>query len=207
MPSEGALTLGVDVARFGSDDSCITPRRGRKVLHPRPFHGLDVPALAAKVVEVARELRDGDERVGVVVEINGVGGGVYDLLKLWTEDKTMKLDWLIVKPFDAGSSAINDDQYVNRRSELWFSGQEFLKDGGALPDDRRMKLELVAPTYGFDSRLRRKVESKDDIKKKTKRSPDVADSVLISLINVELTFAQYYPKIDESDYDDQPLGF
>jgi hypothetical protein len=150
-----------------------------------------VPALAAKVVEVARELREDDERVGVVVEINGVGGGVYDLLKLWVEDKTMKLDWFVVKPFDAGSSAINDDQYVNRRSELWFSGQEFLKDGGALPDDRRMKLELVAPTYGFDSRLRRKVESKDDIKKKTKRSPDVADSVLISLINVELEPVSY----------------
>jgi hypothetical protein len=118
-----------------------------------------------------------------VVEVNGVGAGVVDTLKAWIEDRAhYHLEWLNLLAFDAGSSAVDDERYTNRRSELWFSGQDFLKDGGALPDDRRMRSELVAPTYSFDTRLRRKVESKDDIKKKTKRSPDVADSVLLSLI-------------------------
>lgn len=183
MPDEGPLTLGVDVARFGSDDSCITPRRGKRVHVPRPVHGLDTVELSAKVVEVARELRRGTERVSLVVEVNGVGAGVVDTLKAWIEDRAhYHLEWLNLLAFDAGSSAVDDERYTNRRSELWFSGQDFLKDGGALPDDRRMRSELVAPTYSFDTRLRRKVESKDDIKKKTKRSPDVADSVLLSLI-------------------------
>jgi hypothetical protein len=142
-----------------------------------------------------------------VVEVNGVGAGVVDNIRAWIEDESRNLRWLSLLAFDAGSSAVNDDRYYNRRSELWFSGADFLKDGGALPDNRRLRSELIAPTYSFDSRLRRKVESKDDIKKKTKRSPDVADSVLLSLISVDtvqrITPA---PMIVES-FDDCSLGF
>jgi len=184
-PDEGPLTLGVDVARFGDDDSSIAPRRGLRVGRPRPFHGLDNVALATKVVEVATELRIGDERVSLVVEVNGTGSGVVDTLNSWIADKERKLEWLTLLAFDAGSSAEDDDAYVNVRSELWFAGQEFLKEGGAIPPDQRLKGELIAPIYSFDTKMRRKVESKDDIKKKTKRSPDIADSVLMSLVQVD----------------------
>jgi phage terminase large subunit len=206
-PGEGNLTLGVDVARFGSDDSCITPRRGKKVYEPITRHGVDTLALAGLVIDTARQLRRNQERVSLVVEVNGVGAGVVDNIRAWIEDESRNLRWLSLLAFDAGSSAVNDDRYYNRRSELWFSGADFLKDGGALPDNRRLRSELIAPTYSFDSRLRRKVESKDDIKKKTKRSPDVADSVLLSLISVDtIQRITPAPMVVES-FDDCPMGF
>jgi phage terminase large subunit len=174
-PAEGPLVIGVDVARFGDDDSCIAPRRGQKVFDPVTVHGLDTVALSGSVVDVATQHRRHNERVTLVVECNGVGGGVVDTLL------ALESDWITVLSFDAGSKADDDEKYVNRRSEMWFAGQAFLKDGGAIPDSQRLKGELIAPTYGFDTRARRKVESKDDIKKKTKRSPDVADAVLLSI--------------------------
>lgn len=171
----GPLVLGVDVARFGDDDSCVAPRRGLKILEPETVHGLDTVAVAGKAVEVARAHRRHNERVTIVVEINGVGGGVYDNIR------AMGLDWVSLVSFDSGSAAEDSEQYFNRRSELWFGGRTFLKDGGAIPNHQRLKGELVAPVYGFDQRSRRKVESKDDIKKRTKRSPDVADAVLLAI--------------------------
>jgi phage terminase large subunit len=177
----GPLVIGADVARFGDDDSCIAPRRGQKVLTPETVHGFDTVQVAGKVVEVARRQRRNGERVTAVVEINGVGAGVFDNLIAQVADTSNDLWWLNVVAFDSGATAEEDEKYVNRRSELWFRGREFLAEGGAIPNFQRLKGELVAPVYGFDVRARRKVESKDDIKKKTKRSPDVADAVLISL--------------------------
>jgi len=202
-PDKGPLVIGVDVARFGDDDSCIAPRRGQKVLSPVTVHGLDTVALSGKVVEVASQWRRNNERVTLVVECNGVGGGVVDNLL------ALESEWLTVLSFDAGGKAEDEEKYCNRRSEMWFAGQAFLKDGGALPESQRLKGELIAPTYGFDTRARRKVESKDDIKKKTKRSPDVADAVLLSLThNGEIEFSDVRTGRDDrwNDYSDRGFG-
>jgi hypothetical protein len=183
-PDEGPLTIGVDVARFGDDDSSIAPRRGLKPHEPVAHHGLDNVQLATKVVETAAQLRIDFERVYLVVEVNGTGSGVVDTLNSWIADPERKLQWLTLLAFDAGATAEDSPRYFNRRSELWFAGQEFLKAGGSLPPNQRLKGELVAPIYSFDPKMRRKVESKDEIKKKTKKSPDVADSFLLSLVCV-----------------------
>lgn len=200
----GALVLGVDVARFGDDDSVIAPRRANRVHEPCVVHGLDTVAVAGKVAEVARLHRSANERVVAVVECNGIGGGVIDNLN------AMGLDWLTVVSFDASAKADDEEQYVNRRSEMWFGGRKFLQEGGALPPgNQRLKGELVAPTYGFDTKGRRRIESKDDIKKRTKRSPDVADAVLLSLTHSgqsELLRSRARDNSRWSDYSDRGFG-
>jgi phage terminase large subunit len=196
-PADGPLVIGVDVARFGDDDSCIAPRRGQKVLIPEQVHGFDTVAVAGKTVEVARSHRRNGERAVAVVEINGVGGGVFDILRAQIADTSNNLEWLSVVAFDSGAKAEEDDKYVNRRSELWFTGRKFLAEGGAIPNVQRLKGELTAPVYGFDVKARQKVESKDDVKKKTQRSPDVADAVLISLTHPGDTCTVGH---DEDDY-------
>jgi phage terminase large subunit len=198
-PDVGPLVLGVDVARFGDDDSCIAPRRDKKILTPETVHGLDTVQVAEKVVEVARRERRHNEKVTAVVEVNGVGAGVVDTLNAWVNDHDRRLDWIRIVPFDSGAKAEDEEKYFNRRSELWFGGQEFIKDGGALPELQRLKGELIAPTYGFDSRGRRKVESKDEIKKKTKRSPDMADAVLLSISSIQAGQFSAEDRIDEPE--------
>jgi len=68
-----------------------------------------------------------------------------------------------------------------------------LQGGGAIPDMLALKQELATPTYSFDSRGRRVLESKDQIKKRLQNagSPDLADALA-------LTFATPIQKSDKT---------
>jgi hypothetical protein len=46
----------------------------------------------------------------------------------------------------------------------------------ALPDDKLLIEDLVAPQYGFDGPGRLRLEAKADLKKRVGRSPDAAAS-------------------------------
>ena len=67
---------------------------------------------------------------------------------------------------------------------------EWVKAGGAIPDDRELKEELCALTYAFQGDKLRVVE-KEIIKQKIGRSPDKADALA-------LTFAAPVRKRDSS---------
>ena len=79
------------------------------------------------------------------------------------------------------SSSVNE--YINLRSELHFAGRDWLREGGAIPDDAKLQAEMVAPKYRTDARGRIQVESKDDLRKRLpgNRSPDACDAWLLSL--------------------------
>lgn len=179
----GKLVLGVDVARFGDDDSAVAPKRGLVALEPRVFHGLDLTALAGEVSVIATELREGTEEVYIAIDSSGLGAGLVDIMMSWGPE----WDWLTIIPVNAAEKAHEDDKYFNRRTELWFNGRNWLKEGGKLPHNQRLKGELIAPLYGFDPKNRQKLESKDDIKKRTKHSPDVAEAFLLSLVELPET--------------------
>jgi hypothetical protein len=67
------------------------------------------------------------------------------------------------------------------RDQLWFGLQQWLKDGGTIPQDPKLEAELVAPTYAFDVRGRIKVEPKEKIKERLRRSPDRADALALAV--------------------------
>jgi len=71
-------------------------------------------------------------------------------------------------------------EYFNMRSQIWFGIDEWLKDGGALPDDKRLQTELVTPKYELPKN-QRKVEPKKEIKKRLGRSPDRGDSLALCI--------------------------
>lgn len=193
VDSGGPLVIGVDVARYGDDDSCIAPRRGFVADKPRVFHGLPIVAkgseqnLMSEVLKVAVELRQEKEEAFLAIDSSGLGAGLVDALlalddTVWT--------WIVVIPVNAASTALEETKYFNRRTELWFNGRDWLKIG-SIPNDQRLKGELIAPRYGFDPKNRQKLESKDEIKKRTKHSPDVADAFLLSLVTPGVAHNEY----------------
>ena len=68
--------LGVDVARFGSDNSVISVRHGNALLSQEIIHGMDTMTLAKRTRDVAAE----DKSEGVNVDVIGIGAGVVDAL-------------------------------------------------------------------------------------------------------------------------------
>lgn len=174
------LEFGVDVARFGDDDSVILPRRGAYAYAPIVVHGLDTVQVAGKVLETARAMVRKDdagkpaERARVKVDVIGVGGGVADHLR-------QHKDLIELVEVNASERASAEDEYPNLRSQLWFAVAAWLEAGGTFEADGALESELLAAKYSFDTRGRRKVEAKDEIKKRIGRSPDRADALALAV--------------------------
>lgn len=191
QPNTDPLEYGLDVARFGDDDTIITPRRGKRVYPQIAIHGADGNEIAGKLLEDVRARRYPGERPKVKIDgTGGWGSSPADILRAGHADE--------VEAIEVNSSCKADDEelYTNLRSQLHFGVAQWLEDGGELPPDKKLDVELLAPTYTFDARRRYVVEPKASIKKRLQRSPDRADSLALSI---------YRAVSDEIEFEDVDL--
>jgi hypothetical protein len=171
------LTLGVDVAQGGADETVLAALYGTwfaPLIRRRGMDTANGPAVAALVVE---HVRDGAQ---INIDLTGGwGGSARDHLA----SLGMRLEPVI---FSQGSPERSKDglfAFANKRSELWWQFREALDpvsgDGIALPPDRRLAAQLAAPTWTLrgSSIL---IESKDEIRKRLGTSTDDADAVILA---------------------------
>lgn len=173
-PGPAEVQIGVDVARFGDDDSVVCVRVGDRIL---PFdhgdvngvvHGQRTTDVAGLALYLARKYAPlSPEPPVVVVDDTGVGGGVTDQL--------VDCDDIEVVAVNAACVANDEEHYEDLRTELWFEGREFLRSGGKLPADAYLQADLASCHYRMP-RGRFRAESKPEIKKRLGRSPDRADA-------------------------------
>jgi len=173
----GPLVIGLDVARFGDDETVAAPRRG-KYLYPlirlAPGDGPETATQFLRALADAKIL-GADEVPQVNVDANGIGVSVFDALARSTAVKAVAVN--------SSVASSSPNEYLNLRAELHFAGRDWLREGGAIPDDAKLQAEMVAPKYRTDARGRIQVESKDDLRKRLPggRSPDACDAWLLSL--------------------------
>jgi phage terminase large subunit len=168
---------GLDIARFGSDDTCLVEWSGNGPESMHIVHGHDTMEVAGLG---ARFLKD--RRGTIAIDDGGVGGGVVDRLR----EQRLTGHILAV---NAGESPDNDpeDRLLNMRAQLWWSARLAFQAGEVSlarldeKDYRRLLAELTAPTYKFTSNGKVQIESKDDLKKRGVPSPDVADAFNLAL--------------------------
>lgn len=161
------VVMGIDVARFGDDQTCFLIRTGDKIACIERRHGLDLMQVAGLATEFI-----GDHRPqAVFVDGVGVGGGVVDRLRQLNFN---------VYDVNAGGSPIRSDRFTNKRIEMWSAMKDWLKAGGCLPDDRQLADDLTAPLYEFDQRNRMKLERKEEMKSRGISSPDAADALALT---------------------------
>jgi hypothetical protein len=177
------LSLGVDVARYGDDNSVIQAVRGHYAYQPQGFVGLDGNQLAAEVVKAATQLRLGSERIRVNVDGIGVGASVVDALKT---AKAVREGWMYVVDMNVGEAPdVKFDEklhYNNLRSQLWFGAAEWMKHSdAAIPEHDELQQELLAAVYAFDLKNRIAVEKKDLMRAVLERSPDYADALCLAV--------------------------
>lgn len=176
-PAEGVLNIGVDVARYGDDESVIRPRRGLKALPQVIVTKQDGPFVAGKVLEVVGQHAVPGEKPRVKVDVIGVGASVVDSLK-----GNESVETIPVNVAEAPTSQPDvGPGYSQLRDQLWFGLRDWFRAGGAVDEDSKLEAELVAPTYGFDNRNRIKVEPKDRMKARLGRSPDRAEALMLSV--------------------------
>lgn len=169
-----AAVIGVDVARFGDDETVLYTRIGKGYMPMRCFHGLDAVAVAAQVkAQFARVMSFGfpRDRVYIFVDEGGVGAGVVDILRD---------DGYPARGIQFGGSADDPEAYDRKRDEMWGRTKEWLMAGGTIPNDQALKEDLTSPEYDYKPGGQLKLESKKDMKKRGLSSPDRGDALAIT---------------------------
>ena len=167
------LIIGVDVARFGDDQTVIYPRIGRDAQswEVKKFRGLDTVQVAGRVIEVIKEFEvRGRECNALFIDGGGVGGGVIDQLRALGYD-----------PREVHSSSSPTNRaYANKRAEMWGNMREAMANGLAIVNDRELKEDLTGIEYGFNLQNAILLEKKSDMKKRGAASPDMADALALT---------------------------
>ena len=174
---EGAIEIGVDVARMGNDRTELVKRQGLKEIDRQTYTKLRT----TEVVEKVKQMANGDKTVLIKVDDTGVGGGVTDELKR---------DGFNVMPINFGSRATDPNKYTNTISEAWFYIQSIIGDI-QLISDNDLLMELSNRAWKMDNKGRRAVESKDDYKKRGYRSPDKADATILCFYTPQIPKVQW----------------
>lgn len=195
--SGAPLLMGVDVARFGDDESVIRWRRGRdaRILPASKFKGMDTMELAATVAA----LIDKHNPDAVFVDGGGVGGGVVDRLK--------QLGYRVIE-VQSGEKADDSDKYLNKRGEMWGEMREWMSHG-CIDNDDSLIDDLTGPEYSIHLKGQIKLETKDSMKKRGLASPDDADALALTFavpiarrdINLTTRLGRMAGRVAQSDYD------
>lgn len=167
--------IGVDVARYGDNESVLYFRKGRdgQSVAPLRLRGMGVVDLAGRVAECYHQY----SADAIFVDGGGVGGGVVDCLRN-----------LHIPCFDIqfgakpdGYSANGDigHRYANKRAEMWGAMRSWLATGAipAIPD---LKAQLVGPTYTLNLQGQILLEKKEDMRRRGLDSPDLADALALT---------------------------
>jgi len=165
--STSARILGCDVARFGDDSSVIYPRQGIMAFPKMKFRNVNGVQGAGLV---ARKWNDWKADGCFIDDTGGFGASWID--NLMTMGKTP------IGIHFASTKNISP-RYYNKRTEMAFEAVEWVKRGGALPEDPELLAAMTKTSYAFkgDKML---LEPKDLIKQKLGYSPDEFDALMLT---------------------------
>lgn len=168
-----AVVWGVDVARFGDDLSALAKRRGNVLLEPvRVKAGLDTMQVAGWIWDEYQQAPVPARPREILVDVIGIGAGVVDRLR--------ELGLPVQGVNVAESPSLRQD-YPNLRSQLWDEAKDwFAARDCRIPDDEALVSELTRVRYRFLSTGKKQTESKDEMRKQKRGSPDRADAFVLT---------------------------
>lgn len=164
--------VGVDVARFGDDQSVIRTRVGRdaKRFETKRYRELDTMQLSSRVAEHITMLKLAGLNPTVFIDGGGVGGGVVDRLR--------QLGYDVVE-VQFGGKADDPRKYLNKRAEMWGKLKEWL-DIGSIEKSETLATDLTSVEYMYTNADQIQLEKKEHMKGRGLASPDDADALALT---------------------------
>lgn len=187
---EATAVLGVDLARFGEDDSVVYINRNGRC------RKLDTWSKATAIESANRVHRLAiDNGVSEVrVDGSGLGGPVIDILVNLANDKYLVISMI-------GSAASPDlTRWGNARAANYDNLRESMAEGkiDIDPDDKVLLEEMLMLQYKFTTKGAIQIESKDDMRSRGVKSPDSLDSLVYATADLS--------NIINSPYKDRKAG-
>jgi hypothetical protein len=164
--------ISVDVARFGSDRSVAIVWSGLVVLEVFIYSKLSTTELSSEIRELIQKY--GVHPNNVIVDSDGVGGGVADQIKGTN--------------FVNNSSPLHKQNFSNLKSQCYVKLAELFKEGRisvnviepSIVDELTQEL-LAVKLKDVDKDNKVSVQSKDEMKKVLGKSPDLSDALMMRM--------------------------
>lgn len=183
-PRGEQLSVGVDIARGGKDQTVIATRWE---------HGQNKHWFAPLVTHAGKDTPDGHSTAGLIIaehrhqaplhiDVIGVGASPYDVLN----DAGLPAIGVNMSASATSYDRSGRLEFSNMRSQIWWQLREALDPandtGIALPPDNELRVELATPTWKLKGKTIY-VLSREEIVEKIGRSPDRATAVALALID------------------------
>ena len=207
----GRISIGVDVARYGGDETVIAQNIDGKIAIESAFTGQSLMNTTGKIVQLYRRLLAAypkyHGKIYVNIDDTGLGGGVTDRLSEVKQEEN--LTRLVVVPVNAAGrvpdTTVDDgigkvracEKYDDLTTYMWGTLRDLLQEQKIqLPDDAELLAQLSCRKYHLTSRGKMRLESKDDMKKRSISSPDRADAVALSVYQKDAALTGTIPQTD-----------
>jgi hypothetical protein len=173
---EGMKFITCDIARFGKDKTTIFVWSGFRVIHIETIQKGDLVFTSNTIHQVAAKYYV--ERSNIIVDEDGVGGGVVDMLRC--------------KGFVSNKSPIKrgngDHNYNNLKSQCYFMLAKFVNerriwvqtDNNNIKDELMQELEVVKKDNLYKDG-KNAVLKKEVVKDMIGRSPDYSDALMMRM--------------------------
>lgn len=176
--------VGVDVAQGGADKTVLVARHGQWFSEPVVRRGEDTPDGPSVAALVVQTMRDGAE---VIVDCGGgFGGSAYDHLK----QQNVPVVSFVGSRASSAKTKDGTLAFVNQRAESWWRFREALDpvmgEGLAIPPNPELLADLTSVSWKLTSRGIQ-LESKDDLRKRLGRSPDMGDAFVLAWLRHRYT--------------------
>lgn len=175
-----------DPARFGDDESVIYYFQNTRIIEEKIYGKKSLTHTAGECAEMANKHAIDGQKPVIVVDEDGLGGGVIDPLRDWGFN---------VIGIHSNATSDNPDRYYNKRAEMWWTvGQKYsngdikegVPEGEKIHQDDELDRQMTCVEYHWRNG-KILVQDKDEIKKKLGRSPDRADAKIMGLAMIAKT--------------------
>lgn len=186
------IIFGVDVARFGDDETIIYRNARGKLRIVANRRGQDLMRTVGDIVrqykKAIKEFPDYHGRIYVNIDDTGLGGGVTDRLR--EVKREQKLNRLYVIPINAAEKIETDtkagkdaaEHYNNLTTHMWAVLKDLMENKEIeMEEDSETFAQLSSRKYFLASNGKLELESKKEMKKRGLDSPDRADSAALSV--------------------------
>ncbi len=177
----GDIVWGLDVARFGDDRTSLCKARKNAIIEPfQWWQGMDTMVTVGKVAREYNKTPVDQRPISIYVDVIGIGAGVVD--RLQEQD-------IPAIGVNVAESASSIEDFMRLRDELYWQAREFFTEqDSTIPEGSNdiedvmeiFAAEISTPTYKENSNGKIMVEKKADMKKRGLRSPDIAESFILT---------------------------
>lgn len=165
--------IGVDVARYGDDETVFMLRHGGRCrciyrsldTKPNPM------TTAGRLIIAARE--HGASKL--YIDATGLGGPLVDRLR------ELDLPGMTVEGVNFGAAAVDKEQFADARAECFWNVRERMNtlELDLDPSDQDLEAEMSVLKTQYTSGGKIRIESKDSMRKRGIKSPNIADALAV----------------------------